>query len=62
MVVLPNSLLLGLAAPLRAALGAPVVVTFSGEDLFLSQLPRADRERAVGLMREAAAGVSLFAG
>ena len=61
-VVLPNSLLLGLAAPLRAALGAPVVVTFSGEDLFLSQLPRADRERAVGLMREAAAGVSLFAG
>ena len=38
-VVLPNSLLLGLAAPLAAATGAPVVVTFSGEDLFLSQLP-----------------------
>ena len=28
-VVLPNSLLLGLAAPLGAATGAPVVVTFS---------------------------------
>ena len=61
-VVLPNSLLLGLAAPLAAATGAPVVVTFSGEDLFLSQLPATDRERAVGLMREAADAAHHFVG
>lgn len=61
-VVLPNSLLLGLVAPLAAATGAPVVVTFSGEDLFLSRLPAADRERALGLMREAAAAAHHFVG
>ena len=61
-VVLPNSLLLGLAAPLSAATGAPVVVTFSGEDLFLSQLPSGDRERALRLMREAAGAVDHFVG
>ena len=61
-VVLPNSLLLGLAAPLAAATGAPVVVTFSGEDLFLSRLPEADRERALGLMREAADAAHHFVG
>ncbi len=61
-VVLPNSLLLGLARPLRRALDAPLVVTFSGEDLFLSQLPTAHRERALELMREAAPEVSLFVG
>ena len=61
-VVLPNSLLLGLAAPLASATGAPVVVTFSGEDLFLSQLPLADRERALGLMREAVDTADHFVG
>ena len=61
-VVLPNSLLLGLAAPLAAATGAPVVVTFSGEDLFLSRLPAGDRERALGLMREAAEAAHHFVG
>ena len=61
-VVLPNSLLLGLAGPLAAATGAPVVVTFSGEDLFLAQLPASDRDHALGLMREAASGVRHFVG
>ena len=61
-VVLPNSLLLGLAAPLAAATGAPVVVTFSGEDLFLSQLPSGDRERALRLMRDAAGAADHFVG
>jgi glycosyltransferase involved in cell wall biosynthesis len=61
-VVLPNSLLLGLAAPLAAATGAPVVVTFSGEDLFLARLPARDRERALGLMREAAEAAQHFVG
>ncbi len=62
LVMLPNSLLLGLVAPLRAALGAPVIVTFSGEDLFLSQLPEEDRNAALDLMREAAREVDLFVG
>ena len=61
-VVLPNSLLLGLAAPLSAATRAPVVVTFSGEDLFLSRLPPEHRERALGLMREAATSADHFVG
>ena len=61
-VVLPNSLLLGLAGPLAAATGAPVVVTFSGEDLFLARLPAGDRERALGLMREAAGAAHHFVG
>ena len=62
LVVLPNSLLLGLAAPLREALGAPVAVTFSGEDLFLDSLPDAHREESLRLMREAAPGVARFVG
>lgn len=62
LVVLPNSLLLGLAAPLARALGAPVGVTFSGEDLFLSRLPENDREAALALMREAAPSVTRFFG
>ena len=62
LVVLPNSLLLGLAGPLAAATRAPVVVTFSGEDLFLAQLPAADRERALQLMREAASAAHHFVG
>ena len=62
LVVLPNSLLLGLAAPLARALDAPVGVTFSGEDLFLSRLPERHREAALALMREAAQSVTRFFG
>lgn len=62
LVVLPNSLLLGLAAPLREALRAPVAVTFSGEDLFLDSLPEAHREEALRLMREAVPAVARFVG
>lgn len=62
LVVLPNSLLLGLAAPLREALRAPVAVTFSGEDLFLDSLPEAHREESLRLMREAVPGVARFVG
>src|SRR5689334_14944086 len=37
-VTLPNSLLIGLARPIRDAIGRPVCCTLQGEDLFLSQL------------------------
>ena len=54
-VILPFALLIGLARPIREALGAKIVCTLQGEDLFLEQLvepwkseaqgadPRADR-------------------
>ena len=40
LVVLPVSLLLGLAPPLKRALGRPIVCTLQGEDLFLDGLPK----------------------
>ncbi len=36
---LPNSLLIAMAAPLRAAFGRPVCCTLQGEELFLDGLP-----------------------
>ena len=39
--ILPFALLIGLAGPIREALGAQIVCTLQGEDLFLEQLRRA---------------------
>ena len=60
LVVLPNSLLIGLAAPLKAALGRPVCCTLQGEDLFLEGLPDGQRDRAVELIRERVPDVDRF--
>ncbi len=46
---LPNSLLISLAAPLRAALQRPIVCTLQGEDLFLDGLLEPYRSRAMDL-------------
>jgi glycosyltransferase involved in cell wall biosynthesis len=59
-VVLPNSLMIGLAGPLGAALQRPVVCTLQGEDLFLDGLPPGDRARAIELIREQVAAVDAF--
>ena len=59
-VVLPNSLLIGLARPLKAALGRPVCCTLQGEDLFLEGLPRACRDEALDLIRSRVADVDRF--
>ena len=59
-VVLPNSLLIGLARPLKAALGRPVYCTLQGEDLFLEGLPRACRDEALDLIRSRVADVDRF--
>jgi glycosyltransferase involved in cell wall biosynthesis len=48
---LPNSLLIGLAAPLRRALKRPICCTLQGEDLFLNGLVEPYRSRAVELIR-----------
>jgi len=50
-VTLPNSLLIGLARPIREAVGRPVCCTLQGEDLFLSQLQEPYRTRSVELIR-----------
>ncbi len=57
---LPNSLLIAMAAPLRAAFGRPVCCTLQGEELFLNGLPAAYREQALALIREQVPQVDRF--
>ena len=59
-VNLPNSLLIALAAPLRAAVNRPVCCTLQGEELFLDSLPPPYRERAIALIRQQIGGVDRF--
>ncbi|HEX8502645.1 MAG TPA: glycosyltransferase family 4 protein [Pyrinomonadaceae bacterium] len=49
---LPYTLLIGLARPLREALGRPVTCTLQGEDLFLEGLPEPYRSESLRLIRE----------
>jgi glycosyltransferase involved in cell wall biosynthesis len=51
LVSLPYSLLLGLAKPIKEALGRPVCCTLQGEDLFLEGLHEPYRSEAMGLIR-----------
>ena len=55
-----NSMLIGIAEPLKEALGCPVNCTLQGENIFLSHLPEPYRSRAVGLIREQVAHVDSF--
>ena len=59
-VNLPYTLLLGLAAPMRRALGAPICCTLQGEDLFLDGLGEPYRQQALDLIRAASAQVDAF--
>ncbi|MEO1497328.1 MAG: glycosyltransferase family 4 protein [Planctomycetota bacterium] len=59
-VHLSNSMLLGMAAPIAAACGCPVVCNLSGEDLFLEQLDPPHYDDARELLREHAGGVAAF--
>jgi glycosyltransferase involved in cell wall biosynthesis len=59
-VNIPYTLLINLAAPLKRALGAPVVVTLQGEDLFLEALPEPYKSEALELVRAQVADVDLF--
>ena len=60
-VTLPNSLLIGLARPIREALSRPVCCTLQGEDLFLSQLLEPYRTRSLELIRANIENVDGFA-
>ncbi len=61
-VTLPNSLLSGLAAPLKRALGRPVCCTLQGEELFLEGLAEPYRREALSLIRAHVADVDTFIG
>jgi glycosyltransferase involved in cell wall biosynthesis len=51
-VLLPNSLMIGLARPLADGLERPIACTLQGEDLFLDGMPRRERGEAVRLIQE----------
>lgn len=57
---LPNSLLIGLAKPLRKAFGRPVCCTLQGEELFLNGLVEPYRGRAIDLVRQQVHQVDRF--
>lgn len=59
-VNIPYALLISLAAPLKRALGCPIVVTLQGEDLFLEGLPAPYRAEALNLIRSQVDEVDLF--
>ena len=59
-VNLTNSMLIGLARPIRQALGRPVCCTLQGEDLFLGNLVEPYRERALALIRQQVKDVDRF--
>ena len=60
LISLPYTLLLGLAKPLKEALGRPIVCTLQGEDLFLNGLHEPYRSEALDLIRKHLKHVDLF--
>lgn len=50
-ILLTNALLSGVVRPLREALGVPVFTTLQGDDIFLDELPEADRQKCLDLIR-----------
>jgi len=59
-VVIPMSLLLGLAPPLKRALARPVLCTLQGDDLFLEGLGEPYRSQSKELIRKHAPVVDAF--
>src|SRR5713226_426291 len=59
-VNITNSMLIGLARPLREALGRPICCTLQGEDLFLEGLIEPYKSRAVALIRRQVQEVDRF--
>jgi glycosyltransferase involved in cell wall biosynthesis len=57
---LPNSLLIGLAGPLKRALRRPICCTLQGEDLFLGGLIEPYRSQAIDLIRRQVPDVDRF--
>jgi glycosyltransferase involved in cell wall biosynthesis len=59
-IVLPTTLLLGLAPPLKRDLGRPIVCTLQGEDLFLEGLSEPYRSQSKELIRRHVPAVDGF--
>ena len=59
-VALQNSMLIGLAAPIKRALQRPVVCTLQGEELFLDGLPEPHRRQALQLIRASVTHIDAF--
>ncbi|MBK9707448.1 MAG: glycosyltransferase family 4 protein [Acidobacteria bacterium] len=59
-VDLQNSMLSGLAKPIKEELGRPVLCTLQGEDLFISHLHEPYRTQALNLIRENAEYIDAF--
>jgi glycosyltransferase involved in cell wall biosynthesis len=59
-VNITNSMLIGLARPLREALGRPICCTLQGEDLFLEGLIEPYKSRAITLIRRQVHDVDRF--
>lgn len=59
-VNLPNAMFVGVAGPIRDALGVPVVCTLTGEDIFLEKLPEPFKAEAFDLIRRGGAGIDAF--
>jgi glycosyltransferase involved in cell wall biosynthesis len=59
-VNLPNSMLIGLAAPIRRVLQRPIVVTLQGDDLFLNGLTEPYKSQSLDLIRQQINDVDLF--
>lgn len=57
---LPNSMLIGMAAPLRRLFQKPVFCTLQGEDLFLNELEEPFRSRSIDLIRRQVSTVDGF--
>jgi glycosyltransferase involved in cell wall biosynthesis len=60
LIVIPYSLLLGLAEPLKRELKAPVGCTLQGDDLFLDGLGPSYKEQSLELIRAASRYVDAF--
>jgi glycosyltransferase involved in cell wall biosynthesis len=59
-VSIHDSMLIRLAAPIKRALGCPVVCTLQGEDLFLQGVPEPHRSEAIQLIRAHVHDVDAF--
>jgi glycosyltransferase involved in cell wall biosynthesis len=59
-IILPNSMLIGLAAPIRRAVGGPILCTLQGEDLFLEGLDEPYKGESLGLIQQQVSEVDGF--
>ena len=51
-ILLTNVLLSGIIPELKRQVGVPIVTTLQGDDIFLEELPEADRQQAIQLIRQ----------